>query len=81
LLLVLPDVLQQLWFRACGAAQDADLLSLAEEALLAPVPPGWTVHLDATQNEFFFNIATGQSTYEHPLDEHYRQLYQQRKAQ
>ena len=65
----------------CAAAQDAGLLYLAEEALLAPVPPGWTVHLDAAQNEFFFNIATGQSTYEHPLDQLYRQLYQQRKVQ
>lgn len=62
-----------------SASQDAALLYLAEEALLAPVPPGWTVHLDAAQNEYFNNTATGVSTYEHPLDEHYRQLYQQKK--
>jgi hypothetical protein len=34
--------------------------------------------LDAAQNEFFHNTATGESTYEHPLDDHYRQLYKQK---
>lgn len=54
---------------------------IAAEALLAPVPPDWTVHLDAAANEYFFNTGTGQSTYEHPLDEHYRQLYQQKRQE
>lgn len=37
------------------------------------------MHLDAAHNEFFHNTATGESTYEHPLDQHYRQLYQQQQ--
>lgn len=64
----------------CCCLQDAALLYLAEEALLAPVPPGWTVHLDAAQNEFFHNTASGESAYEHPLDQHYRQLYREKAA-
>jgi hypothetical protein len=39
------------------------------------------VHLDAAQNEFFHNTATGESTYEHPLDNHYRQMYQQKRLE
>jgi hypothetical protein len=43
-----------------------------DRALTAPLPEGWTVHLDGDGNEFFFNAATNASTYEHPMDEHYR---------
>jgi hypothetical protein len=53
---------------------------IAEAALLAALPAGWTVHLDARDNEFFFCSATRQSSYEHPMDAFYRQLYAQHKA-
>lgn len=60
---------------------DADLLYIAEWALTAPVPEGWTVHLDSEGHEFFFNAATNQSTYEHPMDEHYRQYYLKKREE
>ena len=59
--------------------QDQQLLYIAEWALNAPLPPGWTVHLDEQGNEFFFNAETRASTYEHPLDQHYRTYYQEVK--
>jgi hypothetical protein len=62
-------------------SQEPELLYIAEEALVAPVPPGWTVHLDAAQNEYFHNAASGESTYEHPMDQHYRQLCQQKRRE
>eukprot|EP00983_Pelagomonas_calceolata_P114504 1160101-Pelagomonas_calceolata.AAC.2 len=37
-------------------------------------PQGWTVHLDEGGQEFFHNIDTKQSIYEHPMDAHYRQV-------
>ncbi|KAJ9522970.1 hypothetical protein QJQ45_023774 [Haematococcus lacustris] len=63
--------------RYLGMDVDAedDLLYIAEWALTAPVPDGWTVHLDSEGHEFFYNNATAQSQYEHPMDEHYRQYY------
>ncbi|KXZ45827.1 hypothetical protein GPECTOR_50g621 [Gonium pectorale] len=62
-------------------AEDADLLYIAEWALTAPLPEGWTVHLDGEGNEFFYNAATNASTYEHPMDEHYRAYYRKMKEQ
>lgn len=40
------------------STQDADLLHIAEQALLAPLPPGWTVHLDGDGAEYFHNTET-----------------------
>jgi hypothetical protein len=67
----------------CTAAvwQDAGLLYIAEAALTAPCPDGWTVHLDADGNEFFYNPATQASTYEHPMDQHHREMYRQKKLE
>ena len=63
---------------ASGA--DADLLYIAEWALTAPVPDGWSVHLDAEGLEFFHNVVTNESRYEHPMDAHYIRLYEQKRA-
>ena len=62
-------------------AADRDLLYIAEWAITAPLPDGWTEHLDAQGNEFYYNSMTSVSTYEHPLDEQYRSYYRQVKAQ
>mmetsp|Transcript_39466 Transcript_39466/g.54810 ORF Transcript_39466/g.54810 Transcript_39466/m.54810 type:complete len:532 (-) Transcript_39466:133-1728(-) len=59
--------------------EDQDLLYIAEWALTAPLPDGWTEHSDASGNEFYYNKMTGVSTYEHPLDEHYRAYYRRAK--
>jgi len=60
---------------------DPDLLYIAEWALTAPVPEGWTVHLDGEGHEFFHNAATAVSTYEHPMDEHYKQYYLKKREE
>jgi hypothetical protein len=52
-----------------------DLIFIAQYAMDAKVPPGWTAHLDAQGEEYFHNMATGTSQYEHPLDEHYMHMY------
>jgi hypothetical protein len=58
------------------AALSADTsLRVAEEALTAALPEGWTEHTDASGNSFYFNASTGSSTWEHPLDEYYRSLF------
>eukprot|EP00803_Ostreobium_quekettii_P002236 evm.model.scf_178.2 EVM.evm.TU.scf_178.2 scf_178:35138-37904(-) len=60
--------------------EDEGLLYIAEWALTAPLPEGWTVHLDSEGNEFFHNVVTHVSMYEHPMDEQYREYYLQVKA-
>ena len=55
---------------------EPELLGLAEEALLAPVPPPWEAVADGARDGavFFFNGATGASEWTHPMDAHYRRL-------
>jgi hypothetical protein len=58
-----------------------DLLYIAEMALSAACPDGWTIHLDGSGNEYFYNSATQTSTYEHPMDNVYRSMYHEEKQQ
>lgn len=67
--------------RRAAAPQEPALLPLARAALLAPLPAGYTVHLDAAGNEFFCCTATRTSTYEHPLDGHFRELAARQRRQ
>ncbi len=53
---------------------DSDLLYIAEWALTAPVPEGWTVHLDKQGREYFYHTGTKKSQYEHPMDQHYQEV-------
>lgn len=64
--------------------QDSEFLWVAEEALKAPLPPSWKFYSskdDSNADHFFFNIKTGESTYDHPLDEYYKQYFARLKAQ
>ncbi|NXU90170.1 CE164 protein, partial [Xiphorhynchus elegans] len=54
--------------------KESELLWLARECLVAPLPPDWKPCQDTTGDIYYFNFANGQSTWEHPCDEHYRQL-------
>jgi hypothetical protein len=49
--------------------------ALAQEALMAPLPPGWTAHLDGGGAEYFCELGSGRTSYEHPLDARYRAEY------
>ena len=46
----------------------------------APLPEGWSEHQDSSGNVFFFNTATGASTYEHPLDASFKSYYAKLKS-
>ncbi|NXH87504.1 CE164 protein, partial [Edolisoma coerulescens] len=54
---------------------ESELLWLARECLVTPLPPAWKACQDITGGEvYFFNFESGCSMWEHPCDEHYRQL-------
>ena len=54
---------------------------IAEEGLDAPVPEGWTEHYDeASDRDYYHNASTGETSWQHPLDAHYRELAMSEKA-
>ena len=59
---------------------EGHLLWIAEEGLRAPLPPGYSEHVDADGTPFFCNATTQESSWEHPLDQHYRDLIAQHRA-
>ncbi|XP_076849231.1 uncharacterized protein LOC143497233 isoform X3 [Brachyhypopomus gauderio] len=58
---------------------EPELLWLAREGIVAPLPPDWKPCQDVTGEVYYFNFSTGQSTWDHPCDEHYRQLVAQER--
>ncbi|KAM9299045.1 LOW QUALITY PROTEIN: centrosomal protein of 164 kDa [Gastrophryne carolinensis] len=62
--------------RMIGIDPDAEpeLMWLAREGIVAPLPPDWKPCQDVTGDIYYFNFATGQSTWDHPIDEHYKEL-------
>jgi hypothetical protein len=52
-----------------------ELTFLAKHAMDAKLPSEWNAHYDADGEEYFHNMVTGVSQYEHPLDEAFSDLY------
>ncbi|XP_061448808.1 centrosomal protein of 164 kDa isoform X2 [Rhineura floridana] len=53
---------------------EAELMWLAREGIVAPLPAEWKPCQDITGDIYYFNFANGQSMWDHPCDERYRQL-------
>jgi hypothetical protein len=60
-------------------AQDQDLLWIARDGLMAPLPVGWIL-CQADGDVFYYNTDTKQSLGENPLDEELKQMYHDAKA-
>lgn len=54
---------------------DNDLLWIAREGLKAPLPSAWKPCKTDTDEVYYFNFDTGESVWEHPCDEYYKQLF------
>uniref|UniRef100_A0A8C0W1M8 Centrosomal protein of 164 kDa n=1 Tax=Castor canadensis TaxID=51338 RepID=A0A8C0W1M8_CASCN len=54
--------------------KEPELMWLAREGIVAPLPMEWKPCQDITGDIYYFNFANGQSTWDHPCDEHYRNL-------
>ncbi|XP_059371018.1 centrosomal protein of 164 kDa-like, partial [Carassius carassius] len=59
--------------------REPELLWLAREGMVAPLPAEWKPCQDVSGEVYYFNFSTGQSTWDHPCDEHYRQLVEQER--
>lgn len=59
---------------------DADLLWIAERGLSEPLRPPWRACQALDLEVFYFNTETGESTWRHPCDDTYEELYVKEKA-
>ncbi|XP_035202025.1 centrosomal protein of 164 kDa isoform X8 [Oxyura jamaicensis] len=59
--------------------KEPELMWLAKEGIVAPLPPEWKPCQDITGDIYYFNFANGQSTWDHPCDDHYRELVTQER--
>merc|ERR1740138_1012933 len=56
------------------AACDEDLLWVVQEAFNAPLPGSWAEYADDTGRVYYFHDASSKTTWEHPMDEVFREL-------
>ncbi|CAL8069361.1 unnamed protein product [Calicophoron daubneyi] len=54
-------------------SKEPELIPIAKEGISAPLPQDWQVLQDENNQIFYHNTVSGQSLWEHPLDEFYRQ--------
>ncbi|CAE7586189.1 SAC9, partial [Symbiodinium necroappetens] len=47
---------------------------IAEEAYNAPLPPGWTEHVDANGRTYFYNTNLRESLWKHPMDQEFVEI-------
>lgn len=59
---------------------DRDLLWVAREGLKAPLPADWRPCRSPDGEIYYFNFENGQSTWDHPCDEHYKLIYKKERA-
>lgn len=60
--------------------EDQALLWIAKEAMLAPLPTGWSEVTDPTTGDVYYHCeATGESAWTHPSEAQYKELYKQIK--
>lgn len=72
------DVSQHAEYLGFNLGSNPELLWLAEEACDAPLPAGWASHTDAEGELFYYSTTDNSahtSTYDHPLDNHFKTLY------
>ncbi|XP_019503014.1 PREDICTED: centrosomal protein of 164 kDa isoform X5 [Hipposideros armiger] len=60
--------------------KEPELMWLAREGIVASLPEEWKPCQDITGEVYYFNFANGQSMWDHPCDEHYRNLVIQERG-
>ncbi|ELT91382.1 hypothetical protein CAPTEDRAFT_100218 [Capitella teleta] len=54
--------------------KESDLLWIAREGINAPLPEHWKPCQDPNADIYYFNFMSGESIWDHPCDEFYRQM-------
>ncbi|KAI8616800.1 hypothetical protein BC830DRAFT_1116567 [Chytriomyces sp. MP71] len=74
------EIIEYAKFLGMDEDEDKHLFWIARESLKAPLPPDWKPCQSDDGNIYYFNFSTGESIWDHPCDEHYRQLYEREKG-
>ena len=73
-------VLQFARYLGMDPKEDSSLLWIAQQAMLAALPAGWTEVTDPSTGDVYYHCEeTGQSDWEHPAEAQYKTLYLQLK--
>ncbi|KAJ1490798.1 hypothetical protein T484DRAFT_1883624, partial [Baffinella frigidus] len=75
----LADVRKFAVYLGMDPDRDRELLWIAVEAMRAPIPEGWGKHRSEAGRSYFFHAASETSQWEHPTDQHYRDLFQKKR--
>lgn len=59
--------------------EDEELIWIAREGLRAPLPKEWKPCKTDTGEVYYFNFKTGDSIWDHPMDEHFKNKFKQEK--
>ena len=68
------EILEYAEYLGIDVEKEQDLLWIAREGVIAPVPKPWKACTENGDDVFYFNFETGESIWDHPSDERYRQL-------
>ena len=58
---------------------DKHLFWIAREGLKAPLPSAWKPCKSPEGEVYYFNFETGESVWDHPCDDYYRNMYKEEK--
>lgn len=75
------EVLEFAEYLGIDLEKEQDLLWIAREGVVAPVPAPWKACTENGDDVFYFNFETGESIWDHPSDENYRQLLQDKRKE
>lgn len=59
--------------------KEPELLYIARQGIVAPLPPDWKPCQDPSGEIYYFNFSTGDSVWDHPCDEHFRDMVTQER--
>jgi chromosome segregation ATPase len=75
-----PEVVEYAKWLGMDLEKDTDLYWIAREGLMAPLPKDWKpCKTKDTEDVYYFNFTTGESTWDHPCDGYYKRLYEEEK--
>jgi centrosomal protein CEP164 len=54
--------------------KEAELMWIARQGVMAPLPRGWKPVQDPQGELYYFNFETGESIWDHPCDQDFKKL-------
>ncbi|ESO08989.1 hypothetical protein HELRODRAFT_74209 [Helobdella robusta] len=68
------EILEYAKFIGINPDSEPELLYIAREGIIAPLPQHWEPCQDDKGAIYYFNFQTGQSIWDHPCDEQFKKI-------